>query len=74
MPKAVCPAEEKRLGRKLAAEAEALREWLRLQKAQLVKVQKRDKIRTRLRRVTARLAELEAALADWDKNSPPEVI
>ena len=69
----VCAAEEKRLGRKLAAEAEALREWLRLQKAQLIKLQKRDSLRTRLRHATARLQEREAALAEWDEDSPPEV-
>lgn len=74
MLKAFCPAEEKRLGRKLAAEAEALREWLRLQKEKLLKVQRRDSLRTSLRHATARLAEREAALAEWDENSPPEVI
>ena len=60
-------------GKRLAEEAEALQEWLRLQRAQLAKVRKREELRARLRHVTARLALLQAALAEWDDDCPPEV-
>lgn len=66
-------AEEKREGRRLAAEAEALREWARLQQAQLLKLQKRITNRARLRKSTARIAKLKDALEKWDKASPSQV-
>ena len=66
-------AEEKRNGRRLASEAEALREWVRLQKAQLQKLEKRKSNRARLKRIMPRLAARKAALAEWDEGSPPEV-
>ncbi|CAL5222970.1 g5411 [Coccomyxa viridis] len=67
-------AEEKRDGRRLASEAEALREWVRLQRAQLAKLQKRNTNRARLRKITARVAELKAALEQWDEASPPQFL
>ncbi len=66
-------AEEKRNGRRLASEAEALREWVRLHKTQLQKLQERSSNRVRLKKITPRLAELKGALAEWDEDSPPEV-
>ena len=60
------PAEEKRIARKLASEAEALREWLKKQKDQLGKVQKRAVQRQRLRYLAERIPKLQAALEKWD--------
>ena len=54
----------------MAAEAEALRVWAGLQKEQVLKLQKRNIDRARLRKITARVAELKNALERWDKAQP----
>ena len=46
---------------------------MRLQRAQLAKLQKRNTNRARLRKITAGVAELKAALEEWDEASPPQV-